>query len=42
MDVEVQMPSIGLSIAEGTIERWLKNEGDSVVKGELLVVLLTE
>jgi pyruvate/2-oxoglutarate dehydrogenase complex dihydrolipoamide acyltransferase (E2) component len=42
MAVEVQMPSIGLSIAEGTIERWLKREGDSVVKGELLVVLLTE
>jgi len=42
MSVEVQMPSIGLSIAEGTIDRWLKKEGDSVVKGELLVAILTE
>jgi 2-oxoglutarate dehydrogenase complex dihydrolipoamide succinyltransferase (E2) component len=42
MPVEVQMPSIGLSIAEGTIDRWLKKEGDSVVKGELLVAILTE
>lgn len=42
MAVEVQMPSIGLSIAEGTIDRWLKKEGDSVVKGELLVAILTE
>lgn len=42
MSVEVQMPSIGLSIAEGTIDRWLKKEGDSVVKGELLVSILTE
>ena len=42
MPVEVQMPSIGLSIAEGTIDRWLKKEGDSVAKGELLVAILTE
>ena len=42
MAVEVQMPSIGLSIPEGTIERWLKKEGDSVAKGELLVAITTE
>jgi 2-oxoglutarate dehydrogenase complex dihydrolipoamide succinyltransferase (E2) component len=42
MPVEVQMPSIGLSIAEGTIDRWLKKEADSVAKGELLVAILTE
>jgi 2-oxoglutarate dehydrogenase complex dihydrolipoamide succinyltransferase (E2) component len=42
MAVEVQMPSIGLSIPEGTIERWLKKEGDSVGKGELLVAITTE
>ena len=42
MPVEVQMPSIGLSIAEGTIDRWLKKEGDSVAKGDLLVAILTE
>jgi 2-oxoglutarate dehydrogenase complex dihydrolipoamide succinyltransferase (E2) component len=42
MNIEVQMPSIGLSIAEGTIDRWLKKEGDSVVKGDLIVAILTE
>jgi 2-oxoglutarate dehydrogenase complex dihydrolipoamide succinyltransferase (E2) component len=42
MAVEVQMPSIGLSIPEGTIERWLKKEGESVAKGELLVAIMTE
>lgn len=42
MAVEVQMPSLGLSIAEGTIERWLKKEGDPVEKGDLLVAIITE
>jgi 2-oxoglutarate dehydrogenase complex dihydrolipoamide succinyltransferase (E2) component len=42
MAVEIQMPGIGLSIAEGTIERWLKKEGDPVEKGDLIVVILTE
>ena len=42
MAVEVQMPSIGLSIPEGTIERWLKKEGDLVAKGEPLVAITTE
>ncbi len=42
MSVEVQMPTIGLSIPEGTIERWLKKEGDSVEKGEILVAITTE
>ena len=42
MAFEVQMPSLGLSIPEGTIERWLKKEGDPVAKGDLLVVIMTE
>ncbi|MDI6755912.1 MAG: dihydrolipoamide acetyltransferase family protein [Thermodesulfobacteriota bacterium] len=42
MAVEVQMPGLGLSIAEGTIERWLKKEGDPVEKGDLLVAIITE
>jgi len=42
MVVEILMPSLGLSIAEGTIERWLKKEGDRVEKGELLVIIMTE
>ena len=31
-----------MSIAEGTIEKWLKKEGDPVEKGEIIVVLMTE
>jgi 2-oxoglutarate dehydrogenase complex dihydrolipoamide succinyltransferase (E2) component len=42
MPAEIQMPNLGLSIAEGTIERWLKKEGDTVEKGEVLVVIMTE
>ncbi len=42
MAVEIQMPSLGLSIPEGTVERWLKKEGERVEKGELLVVIMTE
>jgi 2-oxoglutarate dehydrogenase complex dihydrolipoamide succinyltransferase (E2) component len=42
MPVEIQMPNLGLSIAEGTIEKWLKKEGDLVEKGEVIVVLMTE
>ena len=42
MAFEVQMPSLGLSIPEGTIERWLKKEGDPVEKGDLLVVIMSE
>ena len=42
MPAEIQMPNLGLSIAEGTIEKWLKKEGDLVEKGEVVVVLMTE
>jgi len=42
MAFEIQMPSLGLNIPEGTVERWLKKEGDRVEKGELLVVIMTE
>ncbi len=42
MAVEIQMPSLGLSIPEGTVERWLKKEGERVEQGELLVVIMTE
>ena len=42
MPVEVQMPAFGLSIAEGTIEKWMKKEGDQVEKGDILVIIMTE
>ena len=42
MPIDIIMPNFGLSIAEGTIESWLKKEGDRVEKGELLAVIQTE
>jgi 2-oxoglutarate dehydrogenase E2 component (dihydrolipoamide succinyltransferase) len=40
--IDIIMPNFGLSIAEGTIDSWLKKEGDRVEKGELLAVIQTE
>jgi 2-oxoglutarate dehydrogenase complex dihydrolipoamide succinyltransferase (E2) component len=42
MPAEIQMPNLGLSVAEGTIERWLKKEGDIVEKGDVIVIIMTE
>jgi pyruvate dehydrogenase E2 component (dihydrolipoamide acetyltransferase) len=36
------MPKLGLTMTEGTVVNWLKNEGDTVEKGEELVEILTE
>jgi 2-oxoglutarate dehydrogenase E2 component (dihydrolipoamide succinyltransferase) len=38
----IQVPALGESIVEGTIARWLKNEGDAVHKGDALVELETD
>ncbi len=38
----IQVPALGESIVEGTIARWLKNEGDAVRKGDALVELETD
>ena len=42
MATEVLMPKLGLTMTEGTVVNWLKNEGDQVEKGEELVEILTE
>src|SRR3990172_9077553 len=42
MTTTVIMPKLGLTMTEGTIERWLKQEGDRVEKGEPLVEIITE
>ena len=42
MAVEVKLSSLGVNITEGTIIRWLKKEGDSVEKGEVLAEVETE
>jgi pyruvate dehydrogenase E2 component (dihydrolipoamide acetyltransferase) len=42
MATTVTMPKLGLTMTEGTIERWLKQEGDPVQMGEPLVEIITE
>ena len=42
MAYEVKMPQLGLTMEEGTVERWLKAEGDAVKTGEPLVEITTD
>ncbi len=42
MPVDIVMPKLGLTMTEGLIVEWKKNEGDKVQKGEILFVLETE
>ena len=41
MITKVIIPKPGMAIAEGTISRWLKAEGDSVTQGEVIVEIET-
>lgn len=41
MVTEIKMPKMGLTMMEGTINRWLKKEGDSVEEGETLLEIAT-
>jgi len=40
--VEVTMPKFGLTMIEGTIQKWFKNEGDAIKAGEALFEVETE
>lgn len=42
MATAVNMPKLGLSMKEGTVGKWLKNEGDIVKKGEVLLEVMTD
>jgi 2-oxoglutarate dehydrogenase E2 component (dihydrolipoamide succinyltransferase) len=42
MAVEIVVPPLGESIVEATVGRWLKKEGDTVTKGELIAELETD
>lgn len=42
MAKEVVMPKLGLTMTEGTIENWLKAEGDAVKEGEVLFSVSTD
>jgi pyruvate dehydrogenase E2 component (dihydrolipoamide acetyltransferase) len=42
MATEIKMPQLGESVVEGTITKWLKQEGDTVAEDELLVEVSTD
>ncbi|KIU13731.1 biotin/lipoyl-containing protein, partial [Mycolicibacterium llatzerense] len=42
MAISVQMPALGESVTEGTVTRWLKQEGDTVEVDEPLLEVSTD
>ena len=42
MPEPVKMPALGESVTEGTVTRWLKNEGDRVEENEPLLEVSTD
>lgn len=40
--IQVTVPKWGLTMENGEIVKWLKNEGDKVEKGEQLVEMMTD
>jgi pyruvate dehydrogenase E2 component (dihydrolipoamide acetyltransferase) len=42
MPIEIVMPKLGLTMSDGVVVEWRKNEGDEVKKGEVLFVIETE
>lgn len=42
MAVEVKMPQLGLTMEEGTVAKWLKQEGDAVKTGDILLEITTD
>src|SRR5450759_389349 len=39
---QIKMPQLGESVTEGTVEKWLKSEGDFVKRDEPLVEVVTD
>src|SRR5215212_8222392 len=42
MSIEIRVPTLGESIVEATVGKWLKQVGDTVAAGEMLVDLETD
>ena len=42
MAFEVKMPQLGLTMEEGTVSRWVKQEGDTVKAGEVILEITTD
>lgn len=42
MKEEIYLPRMGQTMTEGTIDKWLKKDGDIVIKGEGIVEITTD
>ena len=42
MAFEILMPQLGLTMEEGTVTQWLKQEGDPVKAGEAVLEITTD
>ncbi|KRM96768.1 branched-chain alpha-keto acid dehydrogenase subunit E2 [Liquorilactobacillus aquaticus DSM 21051] len=42
MATEIIMPKLGLTMTEGTVYKWTKNEGDKVKKGDIVATISSE
>jgi pyruvate/2-oxoglutarate dehydrogenase complex dihydrolipoamide acyltransferase (E2) component len=42
MKEEIYLPRMGQTMTEGTIDKWLKKDGDIVAKGEGVVEITTD
>ncbi len=42
MGTEITMPQLGETVVEGTITKWLKQEGDKIEADDLLVEISTD
>ncbi len=42
MATKVIMPKAGMAMEEGTVVKWFKKEGESILKGEVLLEILTD
>ncbi len=42
MATQIIMPKLGMAMTEGTVVKWLKQDGDTVAKGEPIVVVMSK
>lgn len=42
MPIEILMPALSPTMTEGTVARWLKNEGDAIASGEVIAEIETD
>jgi pyruvate dehydrogenase E1 component beta subunit len=42
MPIDILMPALSPTMEEGTLSKWLKNEGDKVVSGDVIAEIETD